>query len=89
MWVCCHFTVHIFALFLRKVPLTFHIKDLGDDELLELDLIWEALDLSFAGSCNLGCRSLPFMTLNTFFQPFLACKVTFVKSADSLMGTPL
>ena len=43
---------------------------------------------SFAGQSNLGCRSLPFMTLNTSFQP-LACKVSFEKSADfSLMGTP-
>ena len=44
---------------------------------------------SFAGQSNLGCRSLPFMTLNTSFQPLLACKVSFEKSADSLMGTPL
>ena len=29
------------------------------------------------------------MTLNTSFQPLLACKVSFEKSADSLMGTPL
>ena len=26
---------------------------------------------------------------NTSFQPLLACKVSFEKSADSLMGTPL
>ena len=44
---------------------------------------------SFPGQSNLGCRSLPFMTLNTSFQPLLACKVSFEKSADSLMGTPL
>ena len=44
---------------------------------------------SFAGQSNLGCRSLPLMTLNTSFQPFLACKVSFEKSADSLLGTPL
>ena len=31
----------------------------------------------------------PFMTLNTSFQLLLACKVSFEKSADSLMGTPL
>ena len=44
---------------------------------------------SFAGYSNLGCRPLPFMTWNTSFQPLLACKVSFEKSADSLMGTPL
>ena len=44
---------------------------------------------SLAGQSNLGCRSLPFMTLNTSFQPLLACKVSFEKSAASLMGTPL
>ena len=32
---------------------------------------------------------LPFMTWNISFQPLLACKVSFEKSADSLMGTPL
>ena len=79
------FTVHIFYLLFR----------VGDDELLELDLIWEALicpsilNESFAGYSNLGCRSLSFMTSNTSFQPLLACKVSFEKSADSLMGTPL
>ena len=44
---------------------------------------------SFAGQSNLGCRSLPFMTWNTSFQLLLAYKVSFEKSADSLMGTPL
>ena len=44
---------------------------------------------SFVGYSNLGCRSLPFMTWNTFFQPLLACKVSFEKSADSFLGTPL
>ena len=29
------------------------------------------------------------MTSNTSLQPLLACKVSFEKSADSLMGTPL
>ena len=29
------------------------------------------------------------MTWNTSFQPLLACKVSFEKSAASLMGTPL
>ena len=29
------------------------------------------------------------MTSNTSFKPLLACKVSFEKSADSLMGTPL
>ena len=28
------------------------------------------------------------MTLNTSFQPLLAFKISFEKSADSLMGTP-
>ena len=47
------------------------------------------LNDSYAGYSNLGCRSLPFMTWNTSCQPLLACKVSFDKSADSLMGTPL
>ena len=47
------------------------------------------LNGSFDGYSNLGCRSLAFMTLNTSFQPLLACKVSFEKSADSLMGAPL
>ena len=44
---------------------------------------------SFAGYSNLGCRSLPFITLNTSFWPLLACKISFEKSADSLVDTPL
>ena len=47
------------------------------------------LNDSFAGQSNPGCRSLPFMTLNISCQPLLACQVSFEKSADSLMGTPL
>ena len=47
------------------------------------------LNYSFAGQSNLGCRSLPFMTWNTSFYPFLAYKVSFEKLADSLMRTPL
>ena len=47
------------------------------------------LNESFAGQSNLGCRSLPFMTLNTSCQSLLACKTSFEKSADSLMATPL
>ena len=47
------------------------------------------LNDSFAGYSNLGCRSLPFMTWNISFQPLLAYKVSFEKSAESLMGTPL
>ena len=50
------------------------------------------LNDSFATESNLGCRPLPFMTLNTSFQVFkelLACKVSFEKSTDSLMGTHL
>ena len=43
----------------------------------------------FAGQSNLGCRSLLFMTLNISCQSLLACKVSFEKSPDSLMGTPL
>ena len=46
------------------------------------------LNESFAGYSTLGCRSLPFMTWNTSFQPLFACKVSFENSADSLMGTP-
>ena len=44
---------------------------------------------SFARQSNLGCRSLLFTSLNTSCQSLLACKVSFEKSADSLMGTPL
>ena len=47
------------------------------------------LNDSFAGYSNLGCRSLPFMTWNTSCQTLLAWKVSFVKSADGLIGTPL
>ena len=47
------------------------------------------LNDSFAGYSNIGCRFLPFMTSNTSFQPLLSCKVSFEKSADSLMGTPV
>ena len=43
----------------------------------------------FAGQSNLGCRSLLFITSNTSCQSLLACKVSFQKSADTLMGTPL
>ena len=44
---------------------------------------------SFAGQSNLGCRSLLFMTLSTSCQFLLAYRVSFEKSANSLMGTPL
>ena len=47
------------------------------------------LNDSFAGQSNLGCKSLLFITLNNSFLPCLTCKVSFKKSADSLMGTPL
>ena len=47
------------------------------------------LNDSFSGQSNLRYRSLLFITLNTSFQPLLACKVSFEKSADSHMGTPL
>ena len=47
------------------------------------------LNDSFAGYSTLGCRSFPFMTSNTSFQALLACKVSFEKSADSIMGTLL
>ena len=46
------------------------------------------LNDSFAGYSN-GCRSLLFITLNMSFQPLLASKVSFEKSADSPMITPL
>ena len=48
-----------------------------------------ALNDSFAGYSNLGCRPLPFMTWTTSCQSLLACKVSFEKSADGLMGIPL
>ena len=47
------------------------------------------LNDSFAGYSNLGGRSLPFLTLNTCFQPLLDCKLSFEKLADSLMDTLL
>ena len=47
------------------------------------------LNDSFAGQSHLRYRSLPFMTLNTSFQPLLDCKVTCEKSPHSLRGTPL
>ena len=47
------------------------------------------LNDAFAGQSNLGCRSLLFMTLSISCQPLLACKVSFEKSAGSLLGTPL
>ena len=47
------------------------------------------LNDSFAEYSNLGCRPLPFMTLNISFQPLLAFKVSFEKSAHGLMGPPL
>ena len=47
------------------------------------------LNDSFAGYSNLGCRPLAFMTWTTSCQSLLACKISFEKSADSLMGSPL
>ena len=47
------------------------------------------LNDSFAGYSNLGWRSLAFMTWNTSFKSLLAYKVSFEKSADRVMGTPL
>ena len=47
------------------------------------------LNDSFTGKSNLDCRSLLFTTLNIFCQSLLACKVSFQKSADNLLGTPL
>ena len=46
------------------------------------------LNVRSAGQSNLGCRSPLLMTLNISCQPLLACKVSFEKSADSLLGTP-
>ena len=46
------------------------------------------LNDSFAGQSNLGCRSKA-ITLDTSCQSLLACKVSFGKSADGLLGTPL
>ena len=47
------------------------------------------LNDSFARQSNLGCRSFLFITLNTSCQFLLAYKVSFEKSADSLLETPL
>ena len=47
------------------------------------------LNDSFSRWSNLGYRSLLFITLNNSCQSLLAYKVSFEKSADSLMGTPL
>ena len=47
------------------------------------------LNDSFAGQSYPGCRSLLFIILNISWQSLLACKVSFEKSGDSLMGTPL
>ena len=65
-------------------PLVFSC--LGRGKLFICPLI---LNDSFAEYSNLGCRSLLFMTLNISWQSLLACKVSFEKSADRLMGTPL
>ena len=46
------------------------------------------LNDTFAGQSPLGCRFLLFITLNTSSQSLLACKVSFEKSANSLMETP-
>ena len=46
------------------------------------------LNDSFVGWSNIGYRSLLFITLSTSCQ-FAACKVSFEKSTDSLMGTVL
>ena len=43
--------------------------------------------ISFAN--DIGCRSLLFITLNISCQFLVAFKVSFEKSADNLMGTPL
>ena len=37
----------------------------------------------------LGCRFLPFITLNISCHSLLECRVSVEKSADSLMGVPL
>ena len=43
---------------------------------------------SFAGSSNLGCESLLLIILNTSCQSLIGYKVSFEKSAYSIMGTP-
>ena len=43
----------------------------------------------FVGQSNLGGKSLLFMTLNISCQSYLACKVSFEKSADNFMRNPL
>ena len=47
------------------------------------------LNDSFAGQSNLGCRSLLLTTWSTSSMSLIACKVSFEKSADILIGTPL
>ena len=47
------------------------------------------LNDSLAWQSSLDCRSLFIITWNTSFQSLLACKVSFEKSANSPMGTPL
>ena len=98
LWVCCHFTVHSFLSSSFSWISSFNIsynKGLVMTNSFNLTLSGKhficpsILNDSFAGESNLGCRSLPFMTSDTPFQPLLACKVSFEKSADSLMGTPL
>ena len=97
-FVCiyCHFIFHSFDLFLKQDPVTFHIimawwwwTPLVFFLSGELFICPWVLNGSFAGQSNLDCRSLLFMTLNISCQFFLACIVSFEKSADSLMGTPL
>nr|KAF6426406.1 hypothetical protein HJG59_009114 [Molossus molossus] len=49
--------------------------------------IWPSiLNDSFVVQSNLGCRFLLFITLNISCHSLLACKVSFEKLADSLMG---
>ena len=42
-----------------------------------------------AGQSILDCRFFPFITLNISHHSLLACRVSFEKSADNLMGVPL
>ena len=44
---------------------------------------------SLAGQSILGCRFVPFITLNISCHSLLACRVSVEKSADSLVGVPL
>ena len=55
----------------------------------ELLILPSNLNESFAGYSILGCRFLPFITLNISWHSLLACRVSAENSADGLIGVPL